>query len=386
MRLPSSLRIAWRQISHSKIKLVVAAAGVVVAVMLMLVQLGIREGAIDSSVAIAKRITAEIVVISPRTRTIFQPSPMPRRLTARLLADAAVDRVEPLYVGQARLKNPWTNVEFPTGVYALEPEAPMMNLPGYAERSREVRLPDRALFDSQSRLTYGPIAAEVAAGRPLSVEVNYRRVAILDTIAVGVSINADGNLFTTPANFLRMFPGRDPGAIDVGLVRLRDPAAAPEVARRLGELLGSEARVMTREELIAAEVLYLREIAPLDFIFGMGAAVGFFIGFVVVYQILYTEVMNHLPHYATLKAMGFADAYLRGVVLSQACILSVLGYVPGFALAIGVYAVATRAIQMPIAMTFERAALVFTFTLVMCGLSGLVALRRIAGADPADVF
>ncbi len=93
--------------------------------------------------------------------------------------------------------------------------------------------------------------------------------------------------------------------------------------------MGTEAKVLTRDELIAAEIVFIRENAPLDFIFGMGAAVGFFIGFVVVYQILYTEVTNHLPQYATLKAMGFDDRYLLRVVLNQALVLSLLGYFPG---------------------------------------------------------
>ena len=76
----TSSGIAWKQLSYHKVKLAVAAAGVVVAVMLMLVQLGIRQGAIDNSVAIARRITADLVVVSPRTKTIFQSAQFPRRL------------------------------------------------------------------------------------------------------------------------------------------------------------------------------------------------------------------------------------------------------------------------------------------------------------------
>ncbi|MEM9589685.1 MAG: DevC protein, partial [Planctomycetota bacterium] len=99
IRLPASLRVAWLQVSHNKTKLFVAASGVTVAVMLMLVQLGIRRGAIDSSIAVAKRITADLVVVSPRTKTIFKPSSIPRSLLYRALGHPDVERINPLYFG-----------------------------------------------------------------------------------------------------------------------------------------------------------------------------------------------------------------------------------------------------------------------------------------------
>ena len=190
----------------------------------------------------------------------------------------------------------------------------------------------------------------------------------------------------TPENFLRLFPDRTAGAVDLGLIKL-NPGANPEAVRqRLQAYLGTEAVVMTKAELVLSEQNFMRENAPIDFIFGMGAAVGFFIGFVVVYQILYTEVTNHLPQFATMKAVGFTDGFLLRVVLSQALILSVLGYVPGFVLALWLYQIATKAIQMPFSMTLNRAVMVGTFTLVMCGLSAAIAVRKAQSADPAEVF
>ena len=382
----SSPLVAWHQLSHQKMKLAVAAAGVVVAVMLMLVQLGIREGAMDNSVAVARRITADLVLVSPRTRTIFQSSQFPRRLLFRLPAHEAVAGVEEMYMGQARFHNPWEHREHPISVFGLDPQFPMLNLPGFAARADELERPDRILFDGFSRTTFGPVVDTVKRDGFLETEVNFRRVRIVDTINVGISITTDGNLYMSPANFLRLFPARDPGAIDVGLVRLKPGADRNKVRDELATYVGQEARILTRDELIASEVRFLRESAPIDFIFGMGAAVGFFIGFVVVYQILYTEVTNHLPQFATMKDMGFTDGYLLKVVLSQAFILSILGYIPGFFLALVLYRVATVAIQMQFAMTLQRATMVFALTLVMCGLSALIAIRKAWTADPADVF
>lgn len=382
----SAFFVAWSQLSYHRVKLAVASAGVVVAVMLMLVQLGIRQGALDNSVAIARRVTADLVVVSPRTKTIFASAQFPRSLLYRAGGCAEVEAIQEMYMSQGRLRNPWSKLEFPVSIYGVDPANPMMELPGLSEYSESLNQIDRILFDGLSRTNYGPIETTVKENGPMDVEVNLRKVRIVGSIRVGISINTDGNLFMSPANFFRLFPARSPGSVDIGLIRVRPGADLEAVRDELRGYMGTEAKVLTRDELIAAEIVFIRENAPLDFIFGMGAAVGFFIGFVVVYQILYTEVTNHLPQYATLKAMGFDDRYLLRVVLNQALVLSLLGYFPGFVMALILYRVATRAIQMEFSMTTERAIFVFVLTLVMCGMSAMIAIRKVKTADPADVF
>ncbi len=382
----SSFFLAWAQLSFNRVKLVVATAGVVVAVMLMLVQLGIRQGAMDNSVAIARRITADLVLVSPRTKTIFASATFPRVLLYRASSVHGVADVGEMYMALGRFRNPWDKLEFPVSLYGINPRAPMMDLDGFERFVNELELPDRILFDALSRKNYGPVAEILKEKGELDVEVNLRKVTIIDSINVGISINTDGNLYMSPSNFLRLLPERNPGAVDVGLIKLAEGADLQTVKRSIQPLIGNEAKVLTRDELIEKEIAFIRENAPIDFIFGMGAAVGFFVGFVVVYQILYTEVTNHLPQYATLKAMGFSDQYLLRVVFSQALMLSVLGYLPGFVLALWLYRVATNAIQMQFSMTAERAVFVFVLTIVMCVLSAVMAIGKVRSADPAEVF
>ncbi|MFO0917617.1 MAG: ABC transporter permease DevC [Planctomycetaceae bacterium] len=382
----SSFLLAWRQLSHHRMKLAVASAGVVVAVMLMLVQLGIRQGAMDNSVAFTRRIQSQLVVVSPRTKTIFQAASFPRRLLYRLPAHPDVVRVQETYLAQARWRNDWAHTEHPISVYGIRAEQPLIDLPGFAERAGELRLRDHVIFDSMSRTSFGPVVETLKRNGFLETEVNRRRVKVIASIAIGISMTTDGNLYMTPENFLRLFPERTPASVDLGLVALRPGVDPQEACRQLQPLLGAEALIITQPALVVREQTFLRENAPIDFIFGMGAAVGFFIGFVVVYQILYTEVTNHLPQFATMKAMGFTDGYLLRVVLSQAFILSVLGYVPGFLLALWLYGIATQAIQMPFSMTLQRAVMVGALTLVMCGFSAAIAVRKAQSADPADVF
>jgi putative ABC transport system permease protein len=382
----NSLSVAWQQLSHQKVKLAAAASGVVVAVMLMLVQLGIRQGAMDSSVAFSRRIASDLVVVSPRTKSIFRSAQFPRRLLYRLPSDPAVDQVAEVYMSLGQWKNEWENIEHPISVYGVEPSTLMLDLPGFGEQAQELELPDHLIFDSLSRTNYGPVNDVLKRDGFMTTELNGRRVRVFGSIAVGISINTDGNIYCSKANFLRLFPGREAGSIDLGLVQLAKGADAKAAAQRLQILLGTEARIVSREELVEDEIAYVRSTAPIDFIFGMGAAVGFFIGFVVVYQILYTEVANHLPQLATMKAMGFTDRYLLQLVLWQAVILAMLGYVPGYLLAVGLYEVAEGEIQMQFGMTWERALGVLVATLMMCSVSAVIAVRKAWAADPAEVF
>jgi putative ABC transport system permease protein len=110
------------------------------------------------------------------------------------------------------------------------------------------------------------------------------------------------------------------------------------------------------------------------------------VGTVIVYQILYTEVTDHLGEYATLKAIGYTHRYLLNVIVQESFILAILGYIPGFASALFLYQKAKEATLLPIFMTLDRAIVVLILTILMCLISGTIAVRKLQAADPADIF
>ena len=121
-------------------------------------------------------------------------------------------------------------------------------------------------------------------------------------------------------------------------------------------------------------------------IFGSGVIVALLFGIVIIYQVLSLEVNSRLPEYATLKAMGFSDGYLALIVLQQAVLMAVLSYIPGFLMALGIYAAGRVVTHLPVTMTVARAVGVFLASLVMCSFSGLMAIRILRRADPVDLF
>ncbi len=250
-----------------------------------------------------------------------------------------------------------------------------------------MRETDTCLFDKQSRREFGKVAAMLAAGKTVDAEVNgLRRIKVVGTTTIGANFAVDGNVITSDANFLRLFPTRPPGSVDVGVVRLRPGADSAQVKTELSQLYGFDLLVMTIPEVIARETDFLLRSRPINFVFTLGAGVGFLVGFAIVYQVLYTDVSNHLPQYATLKAIGYSDLQLQRVVLVESLILSVLGYVPGTVLAWGLYAFAVKVTNLPMRLTQERGLLILLLTVIMCSFSGLLAMRKLRQADPADVF
>ena len=113
---------------------------------------------------------------------------------------------------------------------------------------------------------------------------------------------------------------------------------------------------------------------------------GFVVGAIIVYQILFADVSEHLSEYATLRAMGYPNSFVSGIVVQQAVRLGLMGYIPGLVVVGWLYSTAAAATNLPLHITGERALTVFLMTMAMCALSALLAVRKVRRLDPADVF
>jgi putative ABC transport system permease protein len=172
----------------------------------------------------------------------------------------------------------------------------------------------------------------------------------------------------------------------VGLIRLRQGADPKVVARRLQVSLPKDVQVLSKQGFIDFEMEYWRSSTAIGFIFTLGAAMGFVVGCVIVYQILYSDVSDHLAEYATLMAMGYPLSSLLGVVAREAMLLALLGYLPAYASGQVLSVVVRNATNLPVGMDTQRSVLVFSLILMMCMASAALAMRRLADADPAEIF
>ncbi len=378
--------IAWSQLSHGRIKLLLAIAGVLFADVLMWMQLGFLDAMFESATFVPQRVSADLVMIHPQSQALFRMTQFSQRALHRVPAHPEVESIQAGYVGICDWRNPWTQRDRQIFVYGFEPFRVPMDVPGLAEGWGQLRNPDVCLFDKKSRIEFGDVPKALAEGREVQAELNRRKTQVVGLVEIGASFAVDGNLMTTDTNFLRTFPERKSGWIDFGLIRLKPGSDITSVQKDLQATVGKEVSLLTRQEFVEFEKAYWQKNAPIGFIFTMGTAIGFLVGFVVVYQILHTDVANHLPQYATLKAIGFTDGFLWRIVLQESFILAILGYVPSVLFAFGMYRVAAEATHLPLRLTAFRAVLILLMTVTMCFFSGSVAVRKLRSADPADVF
>ncbi|ELR98422.1 ABC transporter permease DevC [Gloeocapsa sp. PCC 73106] len=382
MKIP----LAWLQLSRERMRLVVALAGIAFADILMFMQLGFKDALFDSTTVLQKSFSGEVFIISPQTDSSIGFKSFSRRRLYQSLGIAGVDEVIPVYFQAAAWKNPVNRQTRNLGVFGFNPTQNAFNLPGLAENLDLIKLKDVVLFDSLSRPEFGPIPQLLAEGKPVTAEVESRQVTIGGLFTMGASFAADGWLITSDLNFLRIFSKREQGLIELGIIVLEPSAEIDTVVRSLRAKLPADVIVLTREEFITLEKTYWQNSTAIGFIFNFGTIIGFIVGIVIVYQILYTDVTDHLPEYATLKAMGYKDQYFVSLVFQEALILAFLGFIPGFLISNLLYYGAASGASLPIMMTLNKAVTVLILTVIMCCLSGLIAVRKLAAADPADIF
>ena len=383
-----AIPLAWLQLKRETVRLLIALAGIGFAVILMFIQLGFQDALFDSAVSFHESLQGDVFLISPQSTALIAMRTFSQRRLYQALGYAGVESVSPIYLDFALWKNPVKRNTRSILAIGINPETPVFG-PEVLPTLEPIRLTDTVLFDQKSREEFGPIAQLFNAGNPVITEVSGRRVTVGGLFSLGASFGADGNFVTSDLNFLRIFDQRQEGQIDVGTIKLKSGANVQSVMNALKrdmETTTKDVRVFSKQEFVEFERNYWKSSTAIGFIFTLGTAIGFVVGTVIVYQILYTDVSDHLAEYATLKAMGYKNLYLLSVVFQEALILSVLGYIPGFLLSFGLYILTRNATSLPIAMTLPRAILVFCLAVVMCMISGAVAVRKVQDADPADIF
>ena len=381
-RIPLASLMLIRQ----PVRLAVALAGISFAGILMFMQLGFRDGLFDASVTVHRLFDADIVLISPRSTSSVSMAGFPRRRLIQAMAAPEVEGITPVHWNLLLWRNPETLGTRSILALGFEPNHPLFTDPTLAAKAKLLTQKGRVLFDEKSRAEFGPVAQWFREGRTVESEIAGKRVRVAGLIGLGASFGADGNLLTSSETFLDLIPNTPSGSIEVGLVRLKDGSDAEQVAQRLQSQLPDDVTVLTKQGFIDFEQNYWRTSTSIGFIFTLGAAMGFVVGCVIVYQVLYSDVSDHLPEYATLMAMGYKLNSLLGVVVREGLLLALFGYLPAYAAGQGLYLLVRNATQLPVGMNTVRAVSVFSMILIMCMLSAGLAMRRLVDADPAEIF
>ncbi len=391
MRLTKN-SLAWLQLKRKGMRLLAAISGISFAVILMFMQLGFQAALFDSAVLLHNSLRGDIFLLSPRSTALIAMKSFSERRLYQALGVNNVEFITPIYLGFAQWKNPtnplaWRNIH----IIGFDTEYPVFDLPGVTSNVDKLDEPDVVLFDQASRPEFGPVATLFEQAIPITTEIDNmsdatRQVKVVGLFKLGTTFGIDGNLITSHLNFLRIFSQRKKGLIEVGVIKLKSGTNSQKLKQELQQYLPDDVNIFTKQEWIDFEKQYWMTSTAIGFIFSLGVAMGVIVGIVVVYQILYTDVSDHLKDYATLTTMGYRHRYFLSVIFQESLILACLGYIPGFLISSGLYTIAHQTTLLPIVMTQRRTWFVFLLTVFMCFLAGMIAVRKLQDVDPADIF
>lgn len=385
-RILGRLPIGWLQLIHNKPRLAAAVAGIAFANILVFVQLGIMF-ALNTTILLPYSLfEADIIISAADANTLTDGGNVPRQRGFEALAIPGVESALPLFVGTVD----WTQDDGNARslqVLAIDPSQGRYVIPEIRNNIANLLLIDTVLIDRNTRGTDTGRLALIAPDNPLRFETRGRTLTASGTISIGGGFTADGYLIASDQTFLRLFSARIAGAPNHILLKTAAGSDIAAIVAELRLLLPEDSvKIRTLAEAARADQIYQTTERPTGLIFGFGVVMGIIVGLVIVYQLLSTDVADHLKEYATFKAMGYGQSFFLGIIFEEALILAVFGFIPGFVIASILYQFLNQATGLPVMMDAARPIAVFLGTIASCSLSGAIATRRLASADPAELF
>nr|WP_306673839.1 ABC transporter permease [Tahibacter caeni] len=369
--------LAWRNLSHDRARFVVTLVGVLFAVLLMGVELGLLLGFARTTSGLVDHTDADLWITPAGTTNVDIAGRLDERRRFEALAVPGVAQVDQLMMQFAFWRKPDGGTESVSIVgfnLATGQGRPWNLVQGAIE---DLQQDDAVIVD---RL-YAAKLGVTALGQ--TVEINNRRARVVGFTAGIRTFTQSPYVFTTHRNAQR-FTFFRPDQTTYLLVRLRPNSDAAAVRDALQARLGRVDVRFAADFARAAQRYWLITTGAGSALL-LAALLGLVVGIVIVGQTLYATTVDRLPEYATLRAMGAPNRYLYRVILKQAAISAVFGFAGGMLL-VGLVVLASTGSTVAVAMPPGLIAVLALLTLCMCALGALVSIRRVTRIDPTSVF
>lgn len=398
-------------------RFLIAQAGIVFAVVLVTVQLGIFRGFIKSTALVVDKAEADIWVSSEQMENFELTPPIPVDLLFKARSLDGVELAEPLLMPSGRWTGPDGRIAFLRFI-AFDPGGELFSPWNLTEgQVSDLQEPytvivDRSRLDSLSLDGVGgtgtvnslpaqvvgltaetqSIASSAFAFTSLETANTYTTSGI-DT-SLNCQIDAAGEIQCsnryrkndeTPVAPPPPKPLSRSDSLTHILIRAEPETDLDRLKQQLNEALPGT-RAFTRTEIARRTRDYWQKRTGIGFVLGFGAGLGVVVGVAIVGQILYSSVSDRIKEFGTLKAMGASDWTLYRVIIEQALWMAVLGYLPGMALCLGLSEWVAAEVGIIILITPASAVGIFLLTTVMCVGSGFFAIQKVTRVDPAIVF
>ena len=397
-------------------RFLVAQAGIMFAVSLVAIQTGLLDGFKRSTGILIDRSKADIWVASKDMVNLELTLPLPAGYLSQVQQVKGVQRAEALLLGGGIWRSPSGKITS-VRMFGFDPAGQLFDVfeptqgkisdltQPYTAFTDEANLDNLDLKQVGDAANVGPLSIKLVGltRNTQSIAASNYLFASLENVKSYATGNRTANLNCRmqSGQFLcttvyAQSPGANPAAakptalsstdsISYVLVKAKGGESLQTLKQRLESTLPNTI-AYTQAEMAARTRNYWVQRTGVGFILGLGATVGVIVGMVIVGQILYSSVADHLKEFATLKAMGVPDRVVYGIIIQQALLMAILGYIPsvGFCLALGSWTFATQGIT--ILITPFSAFGILGITIFMCVGSALFAIQKVTHVDPALVF
>jgi putative ABC transport system permease protein len=376
--------LAWRNLVANKSRLLRSSGGIGFAVLLMLMQLGFERAFFNASLDLIRLLDGDIFLQSASKYRFATRDPFPAAELDAARSVPGVASAWPLYADWFDVfwKNPSDDKTFLVRTLSFDPDHPVLRLPAVEGDPAQLREPDTVLIDRHARRFLG-MDRDVSQS-----ELNGVKVRVVGSFALGPNFESDGTVVVGEQTFARLLPGPGggPPGVELGVIELRPGADPVAVQQAIRAKLPTTIAVMTKDQLLELERDFQADVSSAGPIFAMGTLVGFVVGMLIAYQIIFTDVSEQLPQYATMKAIGYRTRYLVRVVLEQAAFSGLAGWIPAWLLSLLLYRVVGELALLPLRMSWDLTLTSLGLTVGMCLIAAMIAVRRVIALDPAEVF
>jgi putative ABC transport system permease protein len=379
MRLFSPLPIAWRMLIDKPSRLLLSVMAVAFSVVIMFMELGFFNGTNDSAANLPPHFDCDLILFHTEKNHLKTGEEFPFAWILQARDVPGVAAAVPLYSNTGYWWNPQDGSRNRVFFLGVDLNDPMFASEVIEAHRKALQRPGTVIYDKLSRSELGDI--EIGT----KTTINNASVDVVGLFELGPNFAYEGHILTSEDTF-RLIKRQPAERVDLGLIRVEPGADVDDVRTRLQQYLPPNAQLLTKAEIHQREIDYTTKHSPAGVVFGIGLIVGFAIGVIICYQILFNEVNDNLPQFATLKAMGHSPRFISSIVVYEALLMAVVGFIPGAIIGDLIYQVLEHTTQIQMFLTPGRLLLIFTLTTGMCLIAGNLAIKKVHQTDPADLF
>jgi putative ABC transport system permease protein len=372
-----AFRLAWRNITRDQVRLAIAIVGVAFAVLLMTLQMGLLIGFAVTSSSLIDRAKADFWIAPRGAQDVDQAGQIPERQKFLALGTQGVASVESLIVRFAFWKRPDGGTETVI-IVGIDPSAGALQPWNFvAGTPASIGLPDGIVIDE----LYSRKLGVTQIGQ--TIEIMGRRARVVGFTSgirtftqspyVFTSLDTARTLSGVPDEWTTYFLVQAESGANLGRVRTALQLALPSTDVWTSNGFSWQTRVYWLLTTGAGSALLL------------AAVLGLVVGLVIVSQTLYSATVERQEEYATIRAMGASDRYLKSIILQQALVSGALGYIFGTAAALMI-AWIVQGGSAALILSYQLVLVLGLVTMTMCVAASLISIRKVLSVDAASVF